>query len=186
MRACCLAILWFLTTSSSPAQLPVQASDLEPITVRLLVPNPRVCIGQRTLKLEAVLTNNTQRTVEMSSDGVSHIVYIAKFQGGKIIREQNVLADIIPANWVRIASHQSVIVPFTQSIGPDDLFFGSLLKETGTFEIMVDVGIMNKNPNENGRFPNSNRSNNAMFMISDCSDEPTSGNVAPTSKPSQP
>jgi hypothetical protein len=160
------------------------ASGLEPISVRLLVPNPRACVGQQTLSLEAVLTNNTKKTIEISGDGVSHIIAVTKYKDGKSVGFRNFLREIKPVKWVRIAPHQSVIVPSTEPIGPNAPFVGSLFTESGTFAIMIEFAILQRNPDGNAHLPNEARSNEAMFMIGDCSDE--SGDIAPTSKSVQP
>jgi hypothetical protein len=140
------------------------AADPAPIAVRLLVPIPRVCAGQKTLDLEAVLTNNSPKTIEISSDGVSYIFAVTKIKDGKSIDERNFLREITPVNWVRIAPHQSVIIPFTESISSDAPFVGPLFTEPGTFAIFIDFAIIQKNSNGKTRLPNSARSNTAMFM----------------------
>ena len=146
------------------------AADPAPIAVRLLVSIPRVCARQKTIDLEAVLTTNSSKIVEMSSDGVSYIVDVTKIKDGKSIDERNFLREITPTNWVRIASHQSVIIPFTESISSDAPFVGPLFTEPGTFAMFIDFAIIQKNSSRDSRLPNSVRSNTAMFMTSDCDD----------------
>lgn len=162
---CVFAVfLWVLLSSSSDATNPPV------ISVRLLAPSPLVCLGQSTLKLEAVLTNNGGSTVEISSNGIGG-VYLQKYENGKEIDSRNGIGEPIPGNWVRILPHQTVIVPLSWGIGPDEQFGGDIFRTPGAYSIQVNYYLTGKKAGGGHNTFGTVLTNKVMFLISDCKDK---------------
>lgn len=150
---------------------PLGASDDKAIAVRLLVPSPMACHGQQVIELEAVLTNLSEKSVELSQDGVVHSISIEKYEKAKSIGSTGWLLDIQPGHWIKIDPHQSVVVPFTEPI--TDKLFGT----AGLFSVQIDFGVLLKNPELYSIFPGSAPSNKALFFLSDCKSDPSAAST---------
>lgn len=152
---------------------PLRASSVGAMTVRLLVPSPVACRGQQTLDLEAVLTNSTGEVVELSEDGVAHHISFQKFDNGRFVNATGLLLDIRPQHWVKLAPHQTVVIPFTEPI--TDKEFSSV----GLFTAQIDFGVFLKNSAQYSTFPGSVQSNSALFLVTECSNDPIGADVIP-------
>jgi hypothetical protein len=161
------------SSAQSPlsTQSPVSSKD-GALSVRLLVPLPRVCIGRSTLDLEAVLTNSTSESVVLSSDGVVHIISFRKYVGDKPGDGTGWLIDFEPEHWKTIAPHQSVVVPFTVPIKEKQFGTEKLFGSAGVFSVQIEFGVILKNREQYARFPGSARSNEVLFTLSDCRSDP--------------
>jgi hypothetical protein len=157
-------------SQSTTPQIPLKD---EALSVRLLVPSPRVCMGRSTLDLEAVLTNSTNENVVLSSDGVVHIVSFRKYLGDKPEDGAGWLIDFEPKHWITIPPHQSVVVPFTEPIKEKQFGTEKLFSTAGVFSVQIEFAVILKNFEQYARFPGSARSNEALFTLSDCRSDPT-------------
>lgn len=136
------------------------------LNVRLLVPSPAVCVGQSTLGLEAVLTNSSEESVELSAEGVVHSVSFRKYVNGKQTNGTGSLLDFKPEQWITVAPHQSVVIPFTEPI--TDKLFGA----AGFFSVAIEFGVVLKKREQYSRFPGSVPSNTVIFLLTDCKSDP--------------
>lgn len=173
---CGLCYWRFVLAMSMTFAVHLGAAEKGAITVRLLAPEPMVCSGQKTVELEAVLTNKSEEPVELSQDGVVHSVSFIRYEVANS-KSTGWLLDFLPGHWVTIASHQSVVTPFTVPL-KDKLFQG-----IGLFSVSIDFGVLLKDPDQYSTFPASAGSNRVFFMIHECETEssalPKAGGAAP-------
>jgi hypothetical protein len=155
-----------LIAQTTPYASPSDASEKRVMTVRLLLPSPMACVGQPSLDLEAVLTNSTERSVELSADGVVHNITFQKYVSGKPIDGTGLLLDFKPEHWITIGPHQSIVVPFTEPIT------AKLFGTPGIFSVEIEFGVILKNKEQYSVFPGSILSNKTVFLLSDCNGDP--------------
>lgn len=158
------------------------ATDSVVVSVRLLAPSPTVCMGQPTLKLEAVLTNNSGSAFDINVNGIGG-VYLQKYKDGKETDSRNGIGDPQFGDYIRVPPHQTVIVPLSWGIGQDEQFGGDMLRTPGEYSIQINYYLNGKKVGTKYNSLGAVLTNKVMFLISDCKDVPlgkTSKTVSPS------
>jgi hypothetical protein len=124
------------------------AADNNAITVRLLAPNPEVCLGQK-LGLEAVLTNSGKSAIQVSTIGVRGGISLSRYKEDTPEFVANYLAELIPdaiknGPWVWIPAHQSVSVPFTEPMDQSDPVMEHAYDSPGFFSMQIEFAVFTR------------------------------------------
>jgi hypothetical protein len=149
------------------------AADNNAITVRLLAPNPEVCLGQK-LGLEAVLTNSGKSAIQVSTIGVRGGISLSRYKEDTPEFVANYLAELIPdaiknGPWVWIPAHQSVSVPFTEPMDQSDPVMEHAYDSPGFFSMQIEFAVFTRSPAKPIEFRGDVPSNKFMFHLVDCS-----------------
>jgi hypothetical protein len=150
----------------------LRGADGSVVTVRLLAPNPNVCVGQSTLGFEAVLTNTSGRAIRLSDGGVRGGLRIYEFKENKPELKTSYLAEIIPSvikngRWIWIPPHQSAVLPFAQPLTGEPLL-EHVFDSPGLFRIEIVFQNFGRSPDNSIEFRGEVESNPVMFKVSDC------------------
>lgn len=160
-----LALLWLAI--SGPIGLDCQPEHHSPIEVRLIAPNPNVCINQGHVDLEAVLTNSGDQEVEISPEGVAHIFAAQKFEGDKETGASGGLRHIEYRKWLRISPHQTAFVPFFAQAG-DQFGLSNLLDSSGTIELHIGFQVSPRDNSKSGSLGGTVYSNSVLLRVRKC------------------
>jgi hypothetical protein len=134
----------------------------------LISPEPNGCIGQASFPLEAIVTNTSNMGVEISTDGVGGGVVLSKYESNRLLEERSLIREIEPKSWVYVAPHQSIIIPFRESLNAKDPNLGKLLASHGLFSLQIQFAMFTRHADKGAQFSGSIRSNKTMFLLSDC------------------
>lgn len=153
----------------TPEHLDCQPESRHPIEVRLLAPTPNVCIGQSEVGLEAILTNTTDREIEISPQGVAHIIAAEKFEGEKQIAHRGGLRDIEYSKWISIPPHGSNLVPFAAE-ATDQFSLAGLLDSPGLIEVRIGFQVYPRNWSESEALGGTVYTNSVLLRVRKCVD----------------
>lgn len=151
-----------LAAQTAQHEPPSKASEKSMISVAPLAPSPKACIGQPTIDLEAVLTNRSEKSIELSADGVVHDVLFRRFVSNKPVDGTGLLLDFKPIHWTNIAPHQTVVIPFSEPI-TDKVFMTA-----GLFTVEINFEVILKNSEQHARSQESIPSNRVFFLLAAC------------------
>ncbi len=143
------------------AVLGVLGEEPDSMVVRLIVRQISVCSADRTLELEAVITNNSGTPIDFTPDGLNYGLELSRKEAsGKELR-RHIVREIEPDLWQTVGPRQTIIVPFKESLA--DPFFNT----PGFYTIIVRYGSYRR---KGGvvRFEGVIDSNSALFEIQPC------------------
>ncbi|HEY1209769.1 MAG TPA: hypothetical protein VGE85_10405 [Terracidiphilus sp.] len=151
------------------------AIDQDILSVKILTISPDICIGHLTLDLEAVLTNETSRTIEINSAGVEGGIKVFKYERNiaapLFVTIDDLDIDYFKDKWVRIPPHKSVVILFSEPLSDEDSSLVKALNNTGPYAILIEFAVYERLKNGRIIFRGTVESNMAMFMIGDCSNK---------------
>jgi hypothetical protein len=150
-----LIVLLVLFQSPSRAELPPG------IEVRLVSPNPSVCLGSSAVDLEALITNNSGGVAEITPDGIRYGLELKKTDKSGKEDEHHIVRDIEPDNWEILKPHQTVIVPFKESIS------GTFFADAGIYQIQIRYGAYERTA-KGVQFTRAIKSNVVIFEMKTC------------------
>lgn len=142
--------------------------NADQISVRLAIPQSSVCLGASGLNVDAILTNNSGKYVEISADGLYSNLRLTKYRDNRVVSGGGHLAEITPVSWVRLAPHQSTIVTFTQSLGSGQSQDKQFFQTAGFFSIQIGFEVFLKTKPPSYSFKGTSKSNEAFFLLSEC------------------
>jgi len=152
----------------APTVSQFRAEEPLSVSVRVTLPSAEVCVGSSVLEAEAVFTNLSERMIEISPDGLHSNLAFAKYKDGKPIDGGGFLAEITPKSWVRIAPHQSIVVPFKVAIN-EKRSVSRLFDAPALFAFQVGFADFVHKQDGSYDFVGTVKSNKVFFLYSDCS-----------------
>jgi hypothetical protein len=147
-----------------------------PIIFRLLVPSANVCAAQPSLELEAVLTNEGKDELVINVDSLDVHVDLTKYENGTASKSQHMIKEAGAHSWRHVGPHQSIIVPFSESLRSDELLMHRFDEIPGLYEIQTLHAEYVRRADGKIDFLGRILSNKVFFLLSSCTKE--SGNAA--------
>lgn len=158
-----LVLLGFVQPAYVQSQI-----NAEQISVRLAIPRSTVCLGAKGFAVDAVLTNDSDKSIEISPDGLYSSVRLTKYRDNKIASGGGHLAEITPVSWTKLAPRQSIVATFTQSIGSGESEDKQFFQTAGLFSIQVGFEVFVKTKPPSYSFRGTSKSNEAFFLLTEC------------------
>jgi hypothetical protein len=147
-----------------------------PVEFRLLAPSSNVCTTQQKLELEAILTNKGDDELVINAEDFDSHILITRYENGVAVKFQSIIKDRDTPVWKHLGSHQSIIIPFSESLNADELLMHRFDRKPGLYEIQMRYSVYAKGSNEEDFvFLGHALSNRALFLLSPCKKEPSKG-----------
>jgi hypothetical protein len=138
------------------------------VVTRLIVLSPHACVRQASLQLEVVLTNISDSSIEISSEGVANGIWISKLKNGESEDEARIIQEVHPKSWITLLPNRSFVYPIELSLNMNNMKLGSLLQSTGAFEIFLVPLLFLREPNGTVTSERLAPTNGAIFFLSEC------------------
>ncbi len=176
----CASLMFLLSSVAS-------ADDQHLISIKIIPTSAEKCAEESSLNIEAVLTNESSRSIEISPAGVGGGEWIFRYEKGKAQSLRRLVDDfdidwISKGKWVRIAPHKSLAITFIQDLSGGIPDFITELSKTGVYAISIDFKVFERTKGGQIEFRGTAESNRAIFLIGDCGKEANQGEVISSPK----
>ena len=166
----CAGVVFALIVVPTVAQSRPEPVDTgSGLKLRLVIPNPEICINSKSLAFEVVLTNEDSQPISVYKSSLSEFAFTSQTRNGKTSTHQ-VLEDAKEApesSWgttesaITIQPHSSIVVPLKYSVS-DTFFYGA-----DVYSLQVGYRDIKTHADPNA-FNGHEKSNVALFRRIPC------------------
>jgi hypothetical protein len=138
------------------------------LKLRLVIPNPEICVDSKSLAFEVVLTNDDSHPVAVYKSSLSEFAFTSQTRNGKTSTHQGLEdeKDVPESSWstrespITIQPHSSVVVPLKHDVSAT-FFYGADVYS-------LQVGYRNIIHTDSNAFNGHEKSNVALFRRIPC------------------
>jgi hypothetical protein len=162
--------LSFFGTPFVLGELPPQvvAGLSSPLSITISLPSRSICVGDASLKIHAILTNSSNKSLEVSPDGVHSVVMLLKYENGKVVETGGYIGEVIPRTWIIIKPHAAASIDFEEAIDGKGPIAANFFALPGIFSLQIEFAIFPRNKFPLASIKGPTRSNEAKFRVDTC------------------
>ena len=150
--------------------LVVAQKSAEPLKLRLIVPDPEVCLGTGNLSLEVVFSNTTDSPLSIYSSGIygySFIKTVIRSKGSKVESHED-RKDVGTGDPSRhetpilLQPHASIVLPLAYNVS------NAYFRESGTYSMHIRYMKLNTAATPPEAVVPDTASNEVLFEMTEC------------------